>query len=342
MFFPAWQQADLSTSTGRPKVDEIVLRYLDGTATDVERHRVEKWRRAAPENETQFCEIEAIWEGLGHVTSRHQGVRPDAASFIDAAERRRKHLRARRTRSAVLRSPWFSFGAAAAAVLVGIWAWPGDEVQTSALSSIESTVGAGQVIAMILSDGSYLRMAPGTRVEFPAEASRREVVMEGRAFFAVASGTGPFVVCTSLGEITVQGTRFEVRTEEGLLRVVVVEGVVWLAGSHGRVEVHPGQMATVFQGGEPQVTTVGDVWPLLDWPGGLLAFQRTPLRDVASQLARHFHVDVQIRDSLVAANRVTGSFQDTSLDEVVSAVCAVTGIRCDHQGDVVVLGAQAP
>jgi transmembrane sensor len=81
---------------------------------------------------------------------------------------------------------------------------------------------------------------------------------------------------------------------------------------------------------------------LLDWPGGLLAFQRTPLREIASQLARHFRVEVQLQDSLVATRRVTGSFQDASLDDVVSSVCAVTGIRCSHEGGVVVFGPPSP
>jgi ferric-dicitrate binding protein FerR (iron transport regulator) len=59
---------------------------------------------------------------------------------------------------------------------------------------------------------------------------------------------------------------------------------------------------------------------------------------VAGQLERHFGVDVRIEDSDVAARRVTGSFRDDSLDEVVEAVCAVTGIRCEREGDTFVLG----
>jgi ferric-dicitrate binding protein FerR (iron transport regulator) len=49
---------------------------------------------------------------------------------------------------------------------------------------------------MTLSDGTFLRAAEGASLEFPAEAGRREVVLHGRAFFAVAHGERPFVART--------------------------------------------------------------------------------------------------------------------------------------------------
>ena len=36
-----------------------------------------------------------------------------------------------------------------------------------------------------------------------------KVVVEGKAFFAVAAAPTPFVVSTGMGEVTVHGTRFE-------------------------------------------------------------------------------------------------------------------------------------
>ena len=44
---------------------------------------------------------------------------------------------------------------------------------------------------------------------------RREVVLEGRAFFAVATDPVPFVVRTRLGQMTVRGTRFEASLHYG-------------------------------------------------------------------------------------------------------------------------------
>lgn len=323
-------------------MDEMILRHLNGEATDVEQHRLEKWRAASPENDARYREAKAVWDGLGSVTTHGSHRKPDAGAMMAEAERRRARSRARGSVFAVVRSPWVGYGAAAAAGLVlaffGLRSWGAGGRSEEALATVESTVGPGRVVAMTLSDGTFLRAAEGTSLEFPAEAGQREVVLDGTAFFAVAPGSEPFVVRTAEGELRVMGTRFEVRSGEGRLRVVVVEGEVELTGPGGEAELEAGQVATVRRGGAPEVVTVEDVWALLDWPSGLLAFQRTPLGDVAGQLERHYGVDVRIGDSIVAATRVTGSFRDESLDEVVGAVCAVTGIRCEREGETFVLG----
>ena len=323
-------------------MDELILRHLNGEATDVERHRLEKWRASSPGNEGRYRELRAVWDGLGSVQAHRPASRPDADAMMAEAERRRARSRASRSARAFLRSPWVGYGIAAAAglvlAIVGLQKWQEGTRAEGALATVESTVGPGRVVAMTLSDGTFLRAAEGTSLEFPAEAGRREVVLDGTAFFAVAPGSEPFVVRTAAGELRVMGTRFEVRAGGDALRVVVVEGTVEISGPGGEAELGAGQVATVRSGGVPEVVTVGNVWALLDWPSGLLAFQRTPLGDVAGQIEHHFGVDVRIEDSMVAARRVTGSFGDDSLDEVVGAVCAVTGIRCERDGDTFVLG----
>jgi transmembrane sensor len=324
-------------------MDELILRHLNGEATDVEQRRLEHWREAAPANEGRFREVQAVWSGLGSVRSPRLSSRPDPRAMMAEAERRRARRRASRSRMAVLRSPWTGYGIAAAAALVlgfvGLEVWQERVVVGAALATVESSVGSGRVVAIRLSDGSFLRLAEGSTVDFPAESGRREVVLDGRAFFAVAPGGLPFVVRTGGGEVSVTGTRFEVRHEGEELRVVVVEGTVELTASGRVAQVGAGQAGTALSGGIPRVADVDDVWALLDWPGGLLAFQGTSLSDVAEQLEHHFGVDVELGDPTVAERSVTGSFQDESLDDVVETICAVTGIRCERQGDSVVFGA---
>ena len=323
-------------------MDELILRQLNGEATDVEEHRIEKWRVVSFENEARYREMSVLWEGLGTVVRHGRARRPDVDAIVAEAERRRSWGQWSRARRAFLRSPWLAYGIATAAVLVlalfGVRDWRAGLGVGVALSAVESSVGPGRVVAMTLSDGTFLRVAEGAKLDFPAEVGRREVVLDGRAFFAVASGESPFVVHTHSGDVRVHGTRFEVRAQAHELRVVVVEGTVDVISAQGTTMLRAGQVATVRDGEAAEVVTVGDIWTLLDWPSGLLAFQRTPLGDVAGQLARHFGVDVRIEDSVAAGMRVTGSFEGDSLHQVVDAVCAVTAVRCEQRGDTVVMG----
>jgi transmembrane sensor len=204
------------------------------------------------------------------------------------------------------------------------------------LTSLSSSFMAGSVVTMVLSDGSVVRFRPGTQVQFPPSADRH-VVLSGTAFFAVASGERPFVVETDGGEVTVHGTRFEVRSEGTETRVVVVEGVVGLSGAAGSAEVSAGQVAYVTKGSAPRVLDRDDPWSLLEWEGGLLLFQETPLAEVADELGRHFGRRVRL-DQAVAERRITAWFGDEPWEEVVSALCLVAGARCEVGDSVVTMG----
>lgn len=322
-------------------MDELILRYLSGRATDVEVRRVEKWRDASPGNAGRLREMGDLWEALGHVRGAAHGLRPSADLLMQEAERRREASRSRAAWWAVVRSPWAGYGLAAAAVVVaafvGLDAWRASTGGYD-LSPVESSVGEGEVVAMTLSDGTYLRLAPGATLRFPATAGRREVELGGRAFFAVSHAGDPFRVRTGEGDVTVVGTRFQVSVEGEGLEVVVVEGVVEVTARGGTARVLAGQVATVEDGEAPVVTVLPDVWARLDWPGGLLVFQGTPLGAVAEELGRFYGVEVFVEDVSAAGLGITGSFQGGSLDDVVEAVCAVTGIRCETSPGRVLMG----
>jgi transmembrane sensor len=203
---------------------------------------------------------------------------------------------------------------------------------------VESSSSLGDITTLGLSDGSVVRMMPETRVEFPAAVDRREVVLEGRAFFAVAADPIPFVVRTRMGEVTVQGTRFEVLTNGDELRLVVVEGRVRLEGELGFVEVGPGQVAYLGLGSSPRVVDHSDVWSVLEWADGLLVYEATPLSMVAEELGRYFGRDVTIVDEALGRLRITAWFEDESLEEVISAVCLVAGVTCELSEAEVTIG----
>jgi transmembrane sensor len=233
-------------------------------------------------------------------------------------------------------------GVAAAAVVVLIFSTlPRDAdigSPNQALYPVESSSGIGDITTMGLSDGSVMRMVPETRVEFPAAVDHREVVLEGRAFFAVAEGPIPFVVRTHMGEVRVQGTRFEVLTNGDQLRLVVVEGSVRLEGRGGSAEVSSGQVAYLELGSAPRVVDHSDVWSVLEWTDGLLIYESTPLSLVAEELSRHFERDVTIVDQALGRLRITAWFDDESIEEVISAVCLVAGVPCEVSETDVTIG----
>lgn len=323
-------------------MDELIVKVLRGEATDFEVRQLEHWRHASEDHESEFLSVQALWDRAGDVPQTEVPPPPPLSEILMEGDRRRKRASARHGVRKLFRSPFVSMGLSAAAVVallvVGFRGRGGPDPLRTGLSPVESSSTSGDVTTMGLSDGSVVRLASGSRIEFPPDSEGRNVVVEGKAFFAVASGEDPFVVWTRAGEVTVRGTRFEVEAVEDALRVVVLEGLVEVGNSNGVVaQVGPGQVAFLSAGGEPRIQEAGDLRAILDWPGGLMVFQETPFADVAREVGANFGVTFEAPPGELAQRRVTAWFGEESLEEVVRGVCMVVGARCEVGNDGVIV-----
>ncbi|MEN8373983.1 MAG: FecR domain-containing protein [Gemmatimonadota bacterium] len=314
----------------RADFDEAILRVLAGDSDAVEARRVAGWRDEAPENESYFRDVEAIWEASALLAWR-VGV-PEVPSADVIARRgaslERRQIRGRFARAVRRREIW----PLAAAVLIaaaGIGVWAGRaSFDDPPRAEVEYVSGAASTTAA-LPDGSIARLAPGARLRVAQTDNERTARLSGRAFFAIASDPElPFTVQTERARVVVMGTRFEVASDGDALRVILVEGRVALETDAGHaVTMEPGQVARLTEGGDFSVRSYPDLSPLLDWPGGLLLFQSTPLRMVGEEMSAHFGVPVVV-DEALADRTVTAWFEGEPLAEVAESICLLVQGRC--------------
>jgi transmembrane sensor len=229
--------------------------------------------------------------------------------------------------------PWTVATAAVALVVaVGVLSreTPGD-----AWGPAEVLTGAAEMATVQLRDGSVVRLAPASRLRVIDNADRRAVTLDGRAFFAVAPMPNrPFVVTTRLGEAKVLGTRFELATGDGELRLLVVEGRVALSARNS-VEVRGGEASAVREGLVLPPTRVADAERMEGWVGRFLVFQATPMRDVAREVEAMYHVRLVAADSAMAQRTITATFIDRPVEQVVAVICSVVNARCEwREGEV--------
>ena len=197
------------------------------------------------------------------------------------------------------------------------------------------TTDASHVSTIHLDDGSVIRLAPNTKVRV-ASNGRREVWLDGKAFFAVAKKHGePFVVHTPTGDAQVLGTRFELSSASRAVRLVVFEGRVALTATGSRQIVETGEVSSAERGGKPTAPQQANVSELSPWMKGVLIFQTTPLRAVADELARQYGVQVKFQNSTLENRTVSAVFEHQSLQTVVAAVCRVADATCEVQDNIV-------
>ena len=168
----------------------------------------------------------------------------------------------------------------------------------------------------------------------------REVHLTGRAFFSVAKRNGlPFRVKTRGGEVTVLGTQFDLDAENEDVRLVVVEGKVALAAARGgEAQLVRGEEARVVEGQLLPTVQLPEAREVTRWVGRFLAFQGTPLSEVAHEIEQAYGAKVTIVDTTLSQQTVTNWFSDRPLDEVVRVVCAVVATECEVQGNAVTMG----
>lgn len=332
-------------------MEDLILRSLQGQTGDLEERILRKWRQESPANEDLYQRTAEVWRRMP--PQRPTGSppeRPSLGAIVQEGESRRSDVTPAVPgwkRGAVRR--WLpGLGILGMAAVVAFLFFGGspdsppspDPLIAIPLAAAEFSTGSDQTVTVSLNDGSYVRLAPRSRLRVEPGERTREVFLEGRGYFAVASDPDrPFTVHTRLGDALVLGTRFELDVQNENLRLVVTEGRVALSAGGERIDVRAGDVIHLAAEGVPVAEYVEDVLDVLDWPGGLLVFQATPLGQVARDLTAHFGIPVFIEDDGVAARTVTGSFDDESLEEVLSAICRATATRCIRDGEQVLIDA---
>ena len=274
---------------------------------------------APPDTDAAWTRLEALLDAPG------PGL--EAPGPARASRRRDRPAAARgpvRLRRAV---PVAALAAAVAAVVaVGLWLRP-------------VTVAAGpEVAAVTLPDGSEVTLAPGARLRYRRglRGDARRVGLDGQGYFAVDSGSRPFVVETFNAEVEVLGTAFDVLAWPGAgeTAVALAEGRVRLRGGGAEVALEPGEVSRVAGGGAPTPPVRADVEAVAAWRAGAFSVVDAPLAVVAEALEARFGRPVRLGAGVEAGRRLTLFLPSAdSADAVLRDVAAYLDLRLQSGPD---------
>jgi ferric-dicitrate binding protein FerR (iron transport regulator) len=102
--------------------------------------------------------------------------------------------------------------------------------------------------ALELPDGSIVYLNHNSSIRYGKAFNPRTIEVHGEVFLSVVKSGTPFVVKTSLGEITVVGTEFDVKSEMNNLAVEVEDGIVELKTEANRDNIKRGEAAAYTKG----------------------------------------------------------------------------------------------
>jgi len=309
---------------------DIILKVLSGKASPEERKRVEEWKAGSDERAQEFRQIARLWK-LTALRTPARREHAEALAEILARSARPTEAGHAPPRRSVNRFAWQA--AALAACLAAGFLARDLLLKPTHVSRgpIEIVTSAGERASVLLPDGTMLRLGPQSRIRSADLARRREVDLEGEAYFAVAHDPEhPFLIRTAAGEALVLGTRFEMRARDGDLLVSVLEGRVAVTAAGERVVLEAGEVRHARADLPPVPASPEELESVRGQLGSFAAYQDTPLREVAREIEERFELDVRFTDPSLSDRTLTAWFPEADMESMLRVICRVTEVNCTH------------
>ncbi|MGG7595777.1 FecR family protein [Pseudomonas sp. WC1] len=196
--------------------------------------------------------------------------------------------------------------------------------------------GLGERRQVELPDGSRLELNSATQVQVMFSPGQRHVRLDaGEAMFIVAHDSGrPFVVSTAQGNVTVTGTRFDVRQDPNRTRVAVEQGSVKVQGAAESLALlTAGQGSHIDAQGKVAAPYAIDAKALTAWRQGKLVFDNAPLSDVVAEVSRYRARPLHVASGKAAALRLSSTFSTDDPDALLRALPSILPVRVKNLAD---------
>ena len=161
------------------------------------------------------------------------------------------------------------------------------------------TIPYGKRFDIVLSDGTHIFLNSGSTIKYPVSfirGQKREVFLEGEAYFEVSHDEHPFVVNANEMEVEVYGTKFNITAyeEDPESSVVLVSGSVGLSVigevSSDQMLIEPGFKGTLARNGEHISVEKVNVAMYTSWLRGNMVFRNATFEYIIKKLERRYNV----------------------------------------------------
>lgn len=198
------------------------------------------------------------------------------------------------------------------------------------VKTLSIATSRGMDFEATLSDGTKVWLNAESRITFPEQfgADRREVTVEGEAYFEVAKDAArPFYVHTKCFTTKVLGTSFNVRTRNHeTASVVLLSGKVEVKAD-STITMSPGEMVCLDENNGMRKATV-DTYPYIQWKDGFFYFEKAPLGDIMRELGRWYNINIVFENPEKMNLRLQFVAEKTqSINEIVKSLNSLGGAK---------------
>jgi ferric-dicitrate binding protein FerR (iron transport regulator) len=176
---------------------------------------------------------------------------------------------------------------------------------------------ASQNITFELPDASSVILNADSKAKYSKKkwADKRQITLDGEAFFKVAKGS-KFDVLTSSGVVSVLGTQFSVKNRGNYFEVKCFEGIVSVSSNGKLQQLTKGAIYRILNG----IITLDSInTKQPQWIDNISSFKGVPLSEVLDEFERQYGIEIEIIK--VNTERIfTGSFVNNNLEQALASI----------------------
>ncbi|MBN1187709.1 MAG: FecR domain-containing protein [Bacteroidales bacterium] len=326
--------------------DSEIVKFFSGNCTELEKNKIENWRKMSDKNERLFDEFQAVWENTVaetpdfDVEASLEKVNQKIAAFDSNPD---SMINNRYGRSRTLR--YIYRVAASIVLLTGLYFGYRSIQQHKDVSRVTVNTVINERVELKLSDGSIIWINSSSTFTYPKEftGNERRVKLTGEAYFKITKDTGkPFIIETEHAAIKVLGTSFNVRAmdEENEEIVSVSEGLVRVNSLDDNTittKIAAGEQCVLNKETQAIEKSVIRNENFDSWKTRKIVFQSTAMKDVAQTLSNYFETSILIGDEYVGNMELTTTFSEPQLEDVLKVIELTDEVIVTHSGEHIIL-----
>lgn len=355
-------------------MDQLILKCLQGEASEKEYSKVWGWLKANKENYDYYVALRDIWIASGLI----QEV--PAITVDKNFEKLQQRLDEKKTglweprKSLLINSLVFRIAAVfvIAFFLGGLVFNSFNKVKSYSNNQYEVEAPLGAKVKMNLIDGTKVWLNAGSKLIYSENYNKKEryVKLFGEGYFEVAKNENiPFFVDAYGVKVKAVGTAFNVKAypDEDAIETTLVEGKVTISEGKQTITLEPSQKASFIRKSKqfnitsnnedakenktehqvikniPRVTerivlsknVNTDLYT--SWRSKRWVFESEKMEDLAIKLERLYDVKISFKDSELKEYKLSGSIEQQTLTQLLDAIRLTVPLKYTIEKEQVVL-----
>jgi ferric-dicitrate binding protein FerR (iron transport regulator) len=314
-------------------MNEVIIRYLDGSASLDEKRLLLQWLKASDANLKDFVMTRDLWLSADVALS-------DETEVNIALARLRSRILQTRTFPKQIKQTLIRWQHVAAIIFALLGIGYGLSFHQSKPSEKEVYIQNQLITAkgskgkFILPDGSTVWLNAESKLVYPEQfdKDKRLLNLEGEAYFEVVENKKkPFVVNAGNLNVEVLGTKFDISCYDfqDKIDVVLLSGSVKVTGEtlERDIFLKPDQILKYTR--NDGIVNVAETKARLhtDWIKERLIFDNDKLSDILISLERWYNISIECPPTLAKKTRMTFTVRGENVEEIFKAMSLITPIR---------------